>query len=58
MLILLEYAENGSLDKFLQTHELNEGQRLQMAMDVCGGLAYLHSNVNDFVITCKPILTH
>ena len=45
MLILMEYAGNGSLDKFLQTHELNEGQRLQIAVYVCNGLEYLHSKV-------------
>ena len=46
MLILMEYAENGSLDKFLQTHELNEGQRVQMVMDICDGLNFLHAKVS------------
>ena len=45
MLILIEYAENGSLDKFLQTHEVTNAQGLQMAIDVCDGLEYLHSKV-------------
>ena len=45
MLILIEYAENGSLDKFLQTHEINEGQRLKWAIEICDALEYLHSMV-------------
>ncbi len=45
MLILMEYAEKGSLDKFLQTHEISERQRVQMVVDVCDGLGYLHSLV-------------
>jgi serine/threonine protein kinase len=55
MLILLEYAENGSLDKFLQTHELNEGQCLQMAVDVCSGLEYLHSKVGSAISSLEQL---
>ncbi len=51
MLILLEYAENGSLDKFLQTHEINDGQRLQMAVEICDGLEHLVSKVLFYSIT-------
>ncbi len=42
MLVLLEYAENGSLQKFVQTHEVNLVQRLGMAYDCCDGLSYIH----------------
>ena len=42
MLVLIEYAELGSLQQFLQTHELNSDQRLRFAISCSEGLAHVH----------------
>ena len=42
MLVLLEYAEHGSLLDFVRTHELNHKQRLRILLDCTMGLEYLH----------------
>ena len=40
---MLEFAEHGSLQSFVQTHEFNITQLLTMAGEICDGLAYLHA---------------
>jgi serine/threonine protein kinase len=43
LLVVVEYCEHGSLDSYLETHELNEQTRCGLAADCAAGLAYLSS---------------
>ena len=42
MLVLMEFAEHGSLLSLLKTREVNADQRLLLARDCCRGLRHLH----------------
>jgi serine/threonine protein kinase len=45
VLIVMEYVEGGSLDKYLQTHrrQVTEAQKIKMCLDVARGLEHIHA---------------
>ncbi|XP_076899898.1 receptor like protein kinase S.2-like [Bidens hawaiensis] len=51
MLLVYEYASNGSLDNYLESTDkkvnLTWAQRLKMCIDIAQGLNYLHTNMDE-----------
>ncbi|KAM3284443.1 hypothetical protein P3S67_023242 [Capsicum chacoense] len=56
--LLLEYMPNGTLDKWLYSHNLflNLLQRLEIMIDVASAMVYLHNGCSNSVVHCdlKP----
>ncbi|GLJ13548.1 hypothetical protein SUGI_0214950 [Cryptomeria japonica] len=62
-LLVYQYVENGSLDKFLFTHNSNSSssssmvldwkKRLQIAVGDAKGLAYLHEECLEWILHCN-----
>ncbi|XP_071700420.1 probable serine/threonine-protein kinase PBL28 [Rutidosis leptorrhynchoides] len=44
MILVYEYASNGSLDRHLNDSDLTWIQRIHICLDVAGGLNYLHNH--------------
>jgi len=53
-----EYCEQGTLQQFLQSHELSWIQLLSMAKDITAGLSFLHNDKLPLGFGNKPSIVH